>query len=672
VTSYLLPEGKQSFTSNAGLPLVGGKVFTYAAGTSSFKTTWSDAAQTAANTNPVILDGRGEATIFWDGAYKVALTDSADVTIWTVDAVQDGTAALRTDLAASTGAALVGSIASGAGAVARTVQVKLRDTVSVKDFGAVGDGVANDTAAIQAAINTGSTVYMPQGAYLVTDRVSMQKGQILHGDGRTKSFFKITPAFNMAATGVLRLGGGEPGAEVYDIGFQFQQANQGVRANVTAYPPAIDAVSTPRFILDRIRIEGAFDGINATGNSGGAYIGFLECGTLNKGVVINGSLDFFHGTHWHFWPFGFTVLGTLLDDVYYDGLTKAVEIGLVDGLTLDSISAFRSFVEFTSETRTSPPSLVSTINLDGDGSRLVVSGGVVAVGKIYDTKSPAPTASSIVATAGSLTIGMLITTNSHAGQIVNVSGTATVVVNGGRVQPNNTANSAFVVTGGKLSLNSLEFAINPSVFTAAHVSATGACILQLVGCKWNGKGAGSGNAVFVGTHNSENIITSNIFSDWGYIVPTGYTGGGNYGPNATPMKSWAPVATFATTGNFAPTYVAQVGKYREEAGGIYFEGRLVFSTNAYTTASGAFRISGLPLAKSSTASDSSAVTIGRAAFVTMTAGNAALSGSISNGASSIDILQSGSGIAVTSISVANVPASTSNIELSFSGFLPTY
>ena len=45
-------------------------------------------------------------------------------------------------------------IASGTGAVARTVQDKGRETVSVKDFGAVGDGVTDDTAAIIATIAT--------------------------------------------------------------------------------------------------------------------------------------------------------------------------------------------------------------------------------------------------------------------------------------------------------------------------------------------------------------------------------------------------------------------------------------------------------------------------------------------------------------------------------------
>jgi hypothetical protein len=62
---------------------------------------------------------------------------------------------------------------SGAGATPRTVQAKLRDTVSVKDFGAVGDGVTNDTAAIQAAIDAaedagGGAVYFPTGEYLVS------------------------------------------------------------------------------------------------------------------------------------------------------------------------------------------------------------------------------------------------------------------------------------------------------------------------------------------------------------------------------------------------------------------------------------------------------------------------------------------------------------------------
>lgn len=81
-------------------------------------------------------------------------------------------------LAASGGAALVGVIQSGTGATARTVQDKLRETVSVKDFGAVGDGVANDTAAIQAAIDAtpaGETLLFNPGNYRLTAELTIPR-----------------------------------------------------------------------------------------------------------------------------------------------------------------------------------------------------------------------------------------------------------------------------------------------------------------------------------------------------------------------------------------------------------------------------------------------------------------------------------------------------------------
>jgi hypothetical protein len=63
----------------------------------------------------------------------------------------------------------------GVGAVTRTVDSKLKDVVSVKDFGAVGDGVADDTAAIQAAItaNLNGEVVLPKGTYKVTGSLSL-------------------------------------------------------------------------------------------------------------------------------------------------------------------------------------------------------------------------------------------------------------------------------------------------------------------------------------------------------------------------------------------------------------------------------------------------------------------------------------------------------------------
>jgi hypothetical protein len=192
--AVLLPEGKQSFITNKGLPLVGGRVYTYAAGTSTPKETYANAAGTTANTNPVILDTRGEATIFWDGSYKVILKDASDNVLWTEDGVAGADVAvtqLREDLAntvsATKGAGLVGYDSDNDYAAA-TVGFKLQEWLSVLDKGAVGNAVANDTTAIQAAVTEGvaqrKIVVIPAGEYKITAPISITGPVAIVGQGR--------------------------------------------------------------------------------------------------------------------------------------------------------------------------------------------------------------------------------------------------------------------------------------------------------------------------------------------------------------------------------------------------------------------------------------------------------------------------------------------------------
>lgn len=82
----LTPTPKQQIYGSDGNPLVGGKIYTYAAGTTTPLATYTDAGAGTANTNPIILNSLGQANI-WLGSssYKFSVYTSADVLLYTVD-----------------------------------------------------------------------------------------------------------------------------------------------------------------------------------------------------------------------------------------------------------------------------------------------------------------------------------------------------------------------------------------------------------------------------------------------------------------------------------------------------------------------------------------------------------------------------------------------------------
>lgn len=199
-TATLSPAPKLQFFDANGNPLVGGKLYSYAAGTTTPLATYTGNTTTTANTNPVILNSRGEAGVWLSSSYyKLKLTDSNDVEIWTVDNVGGfatmadltaAIAALTASLASSSGSSMIGFIQAGTSAVATTAQAKMRETISVKDFGAVGDDTHDDTTNIQAAINYANTiggdVYFPAGIYKITN------GLTINNSGDTADTFKAS------------------------------------------------------------------------------------------------------------------------------------------------------------------------------------------------------------------------------------------------------------------------------------------------------------------------------------------------------------------------------------------------------------------------------------------------------------------------------------------------
>ena len=195
---FLSPVGgvAAQFFTNTGAVLTGGKLYTYLAGTTTPTPTYTTSAGNVARTNPIVLDaagrvpGSGEIWLTVGTVYKFVLTDSNDVLIGTYDNISTASASnvyftgfkgqtgVVQDLADNDGSDWIGFLPAGTGATARSAQDKMRDIVSVKDFGAVGDGATDDAPAVQAAVDYlfasgGNALYFPDGTYYFASTVNL-------------------------------------------------------------------------------------------------------------------------------------------------------------------------------------------------------------------------------------------------------------------------------------------------------------------------------------------------------------------------------------------------------------------------------------------------------------------------------------------------------------------
>ena len=86
--------------------------------------------------------------------------------------------------------------ATGTGAVTRTSHDKFSDVVSVKDFGAVGDGLTDDTLSIQRALAASYCVFVPEGTYLMTGTIELTSQRSLIGMGQASILKCQSTGFN--------------------------------------------------------------------------------------------------------------------------------------------------------------------------------------------------------------------------------------------------------------------------------------------------------------------------------------------------------------------------------------------------------------------------------------------------------------------------------------------
>lgn len=98
-------------------------------------------------------------------------------------------------LASALGASLVGWKRDASGAQPKSIQEKMKEMVSVKDFGAKGDGVADDAPSIQYAVDYaesvgGCVVSFPAGSYMIGETIVVGNGVTLRGENRSQVFIK--------------------------------------------------------------------------------------------------------------------------------------------------------------------------------------------------------------------------------------------------------------------------------------------------------------------------------------------------------------------------------------------------------------------------------------------------------------------------------------------------
>lgn len=232
-----------------GNPIRGGKIYFYEAGTTTAKDAYSDRACSSAISNPFTLDSNGEATIYLCGNYKINLKTSAGAQVpgWPLDnqegmnasptlgvslddvydcdldaavtaigstvtyltgdcspAIADGetvTINANTTIDFTPGNKILGTAGGGTETLAVNGEIICGDRQQCFDsstltvtgltksnpfwFGAAGDGITDDTVAIQAAASfDGGEVYFPQATYLISDEIVQADSSKWVGAGR--------------------------------------------------------------------------------------------------------------------------------------------------------------------------------------------------------------------------------------------------------------------------------------------------------------------------------------------------------------------------------------------------------------------------------------------------------------------------------------------------------
>jgi hypothetical protein len=494
---------------------------------------------------------------------------------------------------------------SGTGAVARTVESKLRDAVSVKDFGAVGDGTTDDTAAIQAAVNSASSaVYFPQGVYICAG-LSISNATALIGESRTSSVLKLKNSANtyIAATSTY--------------------VNNQTFAN-----------------LDVVVKSLTFDGNKANNTSGSGFISKCYRASFED-VGFNNAASY----------------GCVLSERSANGTLNT------NGLAENSW--FRCYFENNA---------LGGLYADNDANQQIAD-GVVSECVFNGNGTASPHADIFVERAAGWKIldCQLYSGGFHS---IRLQQCSRAVISGNHIELNATG----ALTGQRPCAIVVESWSNPSFLTSIgnnvillnHTGTATATGIHFVADTSSSGGVSVvGNTIDTYTSGEAYYLPagagkSTWLNSFGNAVSEGSVLTGNWIGART--GSFTPGIVFATNGDFAPVYTVQHGRFWRLGTLVYFQLTLEFSANAYSTASGVARITGLPFASVNEASSYylSPVVIGPVANVTFSS-TQQIVGAVTSNSTVIELRLIQPGISPVALDTSCIPASRSGVLITASG-----
>lgn len=358
---------------------------------------------------------------------------------------------------------------SGVGAVARTVQAKLREVVSVKDFGALGNDSTDDAASIQSALNAGTgIVWAPPGTYRVSVSSTVPSNVRFVGNGEGSTILKGTGTnINLIEVGT---GANNPNnVAVSDMSFTYTGAQ--------TTSSAIRVRNGHNIKLDRLRFDSPFNA--AIDLNGGAqqflyYLSNIEVNNASGDAIKLGA-D-----------------GTLLQDVWFS--KGVISGGAQSGILLKAVSGFMfsqiDILSCTNGITTYPDAtkqvvygffdsvLVDTCN--DWGWNIIENGGLVAD---LTLTSCWGSSCGVTTNAGGLR------TNAAAGAVRGIE------FNGGRFRNNKGPGMSFL-SGSKITLTNVQVfgnSIQGSALSSGIEVAAGLSDFSIIGgCSGSG-GQSTGN-----------------------------------------------------------------------------------------------------------------------------------------------------------------------------------